>query len=141
MKSDRHPVALALPGLLALAVAGGAAAREEARPFQAERTDAVESCVDGAPIRFRAGDRRVLLDAVDAVAVGAALARRYPVIGRDGLAPDAILLWRKPEAGWLYVTLLANPARRTELCFTATFVAARFELTAPLLVKYFGAGG
>jgi hypothetical protein len=70
--------------------------------------------------------------------VGAALTRRYPVLDRDGLLPDAIVLWRKPVDGWLYVTLLANPAKPSDVCFTATFAASLFELTAALLSKYFG---
>ena len=38
------------------------------------------------------------------------------------------------------VTLLANPAKPADVCFTATFVADRFEITSALVVKYFGAG-
>ena len=92
------------------------------------------------PSRATARDRRVWLEAVDAAAVGSALTRRYPILDRDGLLPDAIVLWRKPVDGWLFVTLLANPGKPADVCFTATFSASRFELTAPLLVKYFGAG-
>lgn len=126
--------------LLAAAWIGPADAREDIRPFPAGRTATIESCVGGAPIQFRADDRRVVLEAVDAAAVGSALARRYPVLERDGLTPDGVVLWRKPQSGWLFVTLLANPAKPADRCFTATFVAERFEITAALLVKYFGAG-
>ena len=131
--------ALAFP-LLTAALIGAAHAREDARPFPAGRTATIDSCVGGVPIQFRADDRRVVLEAVDAAAVGAALARRYPVIERDGLVADGVVLWRKPHAGWLFVTLLANPAKPADVCFTATFVADRFDITAALLVKYFGAG-
>lgn len=135
-----RPVSRFTVALLAAALFGAAQAREDARPFPAGRTATIESCVGGAPIQFRADDRRVVLEAVDAAAVGAALARRYPVLERDGLVPNGVVLWRKPQAGWLFVTLLANPAKPADLCFTATFVAERFEITASLLVKYFGAG-
>jgi len=126
--------------LLAAAWLGTVQAREELRPFPGGRLAALDSCAGGASIRFQPEDRRVILEAVDAAAVGSALARRYPVIDRDGLLPDGIVLWRKPAAGWLFVTLLANPAQPTEVCFTATFVADRFDITAALLMKYFGAG-
>ena len=130
---------IALP-LLAAVATGGVDAREDTRPFPGGRANTIESCVGGAPIRFRPDDRRAWLEAADAAAVGAALTRRYPVLDRDGLLPDAIVLWRKPVDGWLYVTLLSNPAKPTDVCFTATFAASRFEPTAALLVKYFGAG-
>ena len=132
----RSLIALSVSAALAT---GGVGAREDTRPFPSGRADTIESCVGGAPIRFRADDRRAWLDAADAAAVGAALTRRYPVLDRDGLLPDAIVLWRKPVDGWLYVTLLANPAKPSDVCFTATFAASRFELTAALLNKYFGA--
>jgi hypothetical protein len=70
--------------------------------------------------------------------VSTALTRRYPMIEQHGLAPQGIALWRKPQAGWLYVSLLINPAKPGEACFTATFVADRFELTSALVEKYFG---
>ena len=130
---------IAWPLLAALTI-GSVDAREDTRPFPGGRANTIESCVGGASIQFRAEDRRAWLEAADAAAVGAALTRRYPVLDRDGLLPDAIVLWRKPVDGWIYVTLLANPAKSSDVCFTATFAASRFELTAPLLIKYFGAG-
>ena len=126
--------------LLAAVATGSVGAREEARPFPGGRASTIESCVGGSPIQFRPDDRRVWLEAVDAAAVGSALTRRYPMLDRDGLLPDGIVLWRKPVDGWLFVTLLANPGTPADVCFTATFAASRFELTAPLLIKYFGAG-
>ena len=126
--------------LLVAVATGGVDAREETRPLPGGRAATIESCVGGTPITFRPDDRRVWLEAVDAAAVASALTRRYPVLDRDGLLPDAIVLWRKPVDGWLFVTLLANPGKPADVCFTATFSASRFELTAPLLVKYFGAG-
>jgi len=126
--------------LLAAVATGSVGAREEGRPLPGGRASTIESCVGGSPIQFRPDDRRVWLEAVDAAAVGSALTRRYPMLERDGLLPDAIVLWRKSVDGWLFVTLLANPGKPADVCFTATFAASRFELTAPLLIKYFGAG-
>ena len=127
--------------LLALAALAGAAnALEDPRPVPVAGADGIESCVGGEPLRFAPGDRRALLDAFDAAAVSAALMRRYPVVERDGLAPQRLVLWNKPAAGWLYVAVIENPTRAREVCYTATFVAARLDVTGPLLVKYFGTG-
>lgn len=126
--------------LIAGSLVSGAQARDEERPFAAAIGDAIESCVDTSAIRFRKDDRRVILDSGDTVAVSAALTRRYPMVEHDGLAPQRIVLWRKPAIGWLYVALLVNPAKPGEICFTATFSAARFEMTASLVEKYFGVG-
>ncbi|MGZ5216394.1 MAG: hypothetical protein ACXWCU_20225 [Caldimonas sp.] len=126
--------------LVAAALAGAAEARDEPRPFAAAIGDAIESCVDSSTIRFRQEDRRAILDPADTVAVSTALMRRYPVVEQNGLAPQRIAVWRKPDAGWLYVALLVNPAKPGEVCFTATFVASKVDVTAQVLEKYFGAG-
>jgi hypothetical protein len=126
--------------LIAGSLMGAAQARDEERPFAAAIGDAIESCVDKSAIRFRKDDRRVILDSADTATVSAALTRRYPMVEQDGLTPQRVVLWRKPAAGWIYVALLVNPAKPGEICFTATFVASRFEITAPLVEKYFGAG-
>ena len=70
--------------------------------------------------------------------VGEALLRRYPAFAQGGLAPQAIVLWRKPGADWLYITLLINPGKPAEVCFTASFVAAKISITPVMLKKYFG---
>lgn len=124
--------------LLAATLADAALAREEARPGSAASAKSIESCVDRQAIRFGANDRRVVLDAADAASVSAALIRRYPVVEHDGLAPRRIVLWHKPDADWLYIALLENPSKPDEICFTATFVAGRFEVTPQMIVKYFG---
>jgi hypothetical protein len=125
---------------LVLATASAAAAaRDEPRAVAAAIADAIESCVDGTTLRFGNDERRALLDSVDTATVGEALLRRYPAFAQSGLAPQAIVLWRKPGAEWLYVTLLVNPGKPGEVCFTASFVAARIAATPVLLKKYFGA--
>ena len=100
----------------------------------------IEHCVGGPAIRFEPGARRALLDPSDAADVSAALVQRYPIVARDGLEPERIVLWRDPRAGWLYVALVTNPDDAEQVCFTATFSANRLPVTSPLLVKYFGAG-
>jgi len=120
-------------------VSGGpAGARDEPRPLAATIGDAIESCVDNATLRFGRDERRALLDSDDTETVGEALLRRYPAFAQSGLAPQAIVLWRKPGAEWLYITLLVNPGKPGEVCFTASFVAARIDVTPVMLKKYFG---
>lgn len=119
-------------------VCGAAHGRDEPRPFAAAIGDAIESCVDNATLRFGRDERRALLDSDDTETVGEALLRRYPAFAQVGLAPQAIVLWRKPGAEWLYITLLVNPGKPGEVCFTASFVAARIDVTPVMLKKYFG---
>jgi hypothetical protein len=126
-------------GIVAAAAAwSGASARDEPRPFAAAIGDAIESCVDRTTLRFGKDERRAILDATDTETVGEALARRYPAFAQSGLAPQAIVLWRKPGADWLYITLLINPGKPGEVCFTASFVAAKVAITPVMLKKYFG---
>jgi len=107
-------------------------------PFAAAIGNAIESCVDSTTLRFGKDERRAILDADDTETVGEALLRRYPAFAQGGLAPQAIVLWRKPGADWLYVTLLINPGKPGEVCFTASFVAAKIPITPVMLKKYFG---
>ena len=134
-----HPLRFAAGVVAAAAAACGTAnARDEPRPFAAAIGDAIESCVDSTTLRFGNDERRAILDAADTETVGEALLRRYPAFAQSGLAPQAIVLWRKPGADWLYVTLLVNPGKPGEVCFTASFVAARISITPVMLKKYFG---
>jgi len=123
---------------LLAAASDPAEARDEPRALAAGIGDAIESCVDSTTLRFGSGERRALLDPIDTEAVGEALLRRYPAFAQSGLAPQAIVLWRKPGADWLYLTLLVNPGKPGEVCFTASFVAARIAVTPVMLKKYFG---
>jgi hypothetical protein len=141
MAARRRTSRLLAGAAFAIAVAGGsgpAGARDEPRAVAAAIGDAIESCVDRTTLRFGSGERRALLDAADTETVGEALQRRYPAFAQSGLAPQAIVLWLKPGAEWLYVTLLVNPAKPGEVCFTASFVAARITMTPVMLKKYFG---
>ena len=136
--TSRKLAAAAVLAAAALAC-GGAIGRDEPRAYAAAIGDAIESCVDSTTLRFAAGERRAILDAEDTGTVGEALMRRYPAFAQVGFAPQAIVLWRKPGAEWLYVTLLVNPGKPGEVCFTASFVAARIAVTPVMLKKYFGA--
>ena len=133
-------------GVLAMAAAAATlastdaawSARDDAHRLPGNATT-IEHCVGGPAIRFEPGTRRALLEPADAADVSAALVQRYPIVARDGLAPERIVLWRHPRAGWLYVALVTNPDDVEQVCFTATFSAKRLPVTPPLLVKYFGA--
>jgi hypothetical protein len=98
---------------------------------------AIENCVSREWISFGSGDQSALLDADDHRVVSAALVRLYPVVERDGLAPPRLMLWQKRSGETLYVGLLPNPMKPSEACFTATFAAARFDMTLLLRRKYF----
>ena len=112
-------------------------ARDEPRPFAAAIGDAIESCVDSTTLRFGHDERRAILDAADTEAVGEALLRRYPAFAQSGLAPQAIVLWRKPGADWLYVTLLVNPGMPGEAAH-GELRRRRISITPVMLKKYFG---
>lgn len=97
----------------------------------------IESCVSHDTLEFSIGHNSALLDAEDRLQVSVALLQRYPMLQTDGFAPSHLLLWRRPGAEWVYVALLANPDKPSEMCFTATFAAGVFEQTPRLLKKYF----
>ena len=122
------------------ATCSDALAMDEERPVAASVGDSIPSCVGESVLRFVVDDRRVVLDDADATAVSAAIVLRYPMIEHDGLVPKTVLLWKQPRAGWVYLALLSNPDKGGEFCFTASFTASRFELTLPLLKKYFNVG-
>jgi hypothetical protein len=136
----RHRTLFAAASILALLATGPARGRDEVRPIAMAITDAIDSCVDSSSIRFRAQDKRALLEAADLDSVGTAIVRRYPMVEQDGLAPQGLVLWRKPGIGWVYVALLVNPSKAGEVCFTASFGADKFEMTPALIAKYFGSG-
>jgi hypothetical protein len=99
----------------------------------------IESCVSRDAIAFRSGDLSAVLDDQDHRAVSAAMARLYPVVERDGMTPQRWLLWQKRGGETVYVALLPNPQKPAEACFTATFSAARFDMT-PLLRRTYDLG-
>ncbi|WP_395699400.1 hypothetical protein [Aquabacterium sp.] len=120
----------ALTCLLATALVG------HAQPPDAALT--VESCVSKDRLQLAAPDPWVMLAEDEALTVFEQMMQRYPVLQRDGLVPSRIALWRRPDSGaWLYVTLLEDPSRSGEMCFTATVVARPLAITASLLRKYF----
>ena len=114
-------------------------AAEGALPLAAAVSREIASCVDAAPIRFGASDRHALLAASDADVVSAAIARRYPAVQQDGLLPRQLVLWKKPDAGWVFIGLLVAAPNAGRVCFTATFSAQPFSFTPDLVERYFGA--
>ena len=100
----------------------------------------IASCVSQASIELGTGDISAMLDDTDRDLVNSAMLERYPVLQRDGFMPSHILLWQKSGGELLYVALLANPQRPSEMCFTATFSATRFDFTQSLQRKYFVPG-
>lgn len=131
----RRPTTLAAAAAAALVV--GAALAAGTTPDDGAAATSIESCVSRDALAVRAGEPRTLLDAADRRRVHAAMVARYPVLLRDGVEPSHIVLWRRGAGEWLYVTLLADPARRGAPCYTATFAAGVFEFTGALLRKYF----
>jgi hypothetical protein len=125
----------------AMLTSSGALGRDEKRPAEMAVTDAIESCVGSPPIRFRDGDKRVLLESADSDAIAAAIVARYPMVEQDGNTPQGLVLWQQPKYSWVYVALLVDTAKPGEVCFTGSFEAAKFEMTAGLIDKYFGSGG
>lgn len=138
MKMSVSRVRLAALAAAAALSPAAVTAQELPRIFDKSGTHArIESCVSHDAIEFSIGQNSALLDAGDRLQVTVAMQRRYPALQADGFAPSHLLLWRRPGADWLFVALLANPDKPSEVCFTATFSAGVFELTPVLLKKYF----
>jgi hypothetical protein len=129
------PRPLPLVGAVLAVLCGVASAKEDL--LHARAQPPIESCVSRESISFGSGDQSALLDEADHRSVSAAMLKLYPVVERDGLAPARLLLWQKRSGETLYVALLPNPQKPSEACFTATFAAARFDMTLLLRRKYF----
>jgi len=97
----------------------------------------VESCVGSERFELHAGADSAVLDAQDRAGVQSAMLERYPAFGRDGAALAAVVLWRKPETGWVYLALKAHPDKPGKLCSAASFAAGVFDFSAALQRKYF----
>lgn len=99
------------------------------------------NCIGDDPLPIPPNGPKAWLDDADRGQVLAALWAKYPVLERDGLAPQALLLWRHPDGDWRYAALIADQRRAGQTCVAASFSAAVVEPTAGLLRKYFFAGG
>lgn len=97
----------------------------------------VETCVGAERYELQAGSDSVVLDEHDRAGVQSALLERYPAFGRDGAAIDAIVLWRKPGTGWVYLALRTHPDKPGRVCSAASFSAGVFGFSAALQRKYF----
>ena len=123
------------PGVLLAACLAGAAAPAAAEPAAVPPTY-VENCVHEETMEMHAGSDSALLDEEDRRGVQAAMLSRYRQLDA-GFAPSAIVLWRSPTFGWLYVALQPHPTKPGKVCSLATFSAPVFEFTGDLLRKYF----
>ena len=128
---------LVLPLVTLLVLLPALVLGKEDTPRSAAARGAIESCVSKAWIAMGSGDLSALLDEDDRRMVNAQLVRLYPVVEQDGLAPARLMLWQKRSGEVLYVALLPNPGKPGEACFTATFAAARVDMTLMLRRKYF----
>lgn len=98
----------------------------------------IDNCVTSARLTFKPGVTGAVLDAHDGAEVAAGIVRRYPMIERDGLYPQAVALWRPPKGEWVYATLSQKAHAPHAACFTANVDAATVDGTPTLIRKYFG---
>jgi hypothetical protein len=98
----------------------------------------IDNCVTSAQLAFKHGVNGAVLDAHDGAEVAASIVRRYPMIERDGLYPQAVALWRPPKGEWVYATLSQKAHAPNTACFTANVDAATVDGTPTLIRKYFG---
>jgi hypothetical protein len=126
---------------LALACGLGCALHAQADDAPpAPMTTYVENCVGSDIVELHAGIDSALLDEQELREIHAAMLARYQQLAGDGFAPTAIVLWRSPTFGWIYLALKSHADKPGKLCSVASFSAAQFELTSTLLRKYFLAG-
>ena len=121
----------------ALIVGWLAAARVLAAGAEDAPPTFVENCIHDETLELHAGHDSALLDEADRSEVQAAMVSRYRQLGADGFAPTAIVLWRSPSYGWLYLALKSHPTKPGKVCAMASFSAPAFEFTGALLRKYF----
>jgi hypothetical protein len=100
----------------------------------------IENCIGSDVVELHAGTDSALLDESERSQIHAAMLARFKQLAADGFAPTAIVLWRSPSFGWIYLALKSHAEKPGKLCSAASFSAAQFELTATLLRKYFLAG-
>jgi hypothetical protein len=132
------PLWLRLAIGLALASAAPAFAASAAPP--PATTTHIANCVGGNDrVAFQPGHTGALLDTRDRERVTREMFSRYPMLERDGLVPEGIVLWHKPRGDWLFATLLPHPERPGAWCFAAHVVADGFDLMPQLMKKYFPA--
>jgi hypothetical protein len=100
----------------------------------------IENCVGSDLSELHAGIDSALLDEADRAEVQAAMAARYAPLAGGGFAPTAIMLWRNPAFGWVYLALNSHPDKPGKVCSTGSFSAAAFGFSGTLLRKYFFSG-
>jgi hypothetical protein len=100
----------------------------------------IENCVGSDLIEVHAGTDSALLGDSDRAEVQAAMVARYAPLAGGGFAPAAIMLWRSPSFGWVYLALNSHPDKPGKVCSTGSFSAAAFGFSGTLLRKYFFSG-
>jgi hypothetical protein len=123
---------------IATGLVGAARAQENEAP--PDPVTFIENCAGDEAIELHAGTDSALLDEPDRAQIHSAMLARYKQLAADGFAPTAIVLWRSPSFGWIYLALKGQAGKPGKLCSAASFSAAQFELTGTLLRKYFLAG-
>jgi hypothetical protein len=100
----------------------------------------IEDCIGSNVVALHAGIDSALLDESERAQIHSAMLARFKPLAGDGFAPAAIVLWRSPSFGWVYLALKGHAEKPGKLCSAASFSAAQFEWTGTLLRKYFLAG-
>jgi hypothetical protein len=126
--------------LLALACGLSCMARAQADEAPLAPATTIENCVGSDVVELHAGTDSALLDEPERGQIHSAMLARYKQLAADGFAPTAIVLWRSPSFGWVYLALKGHADKPGKLCLAASFSAAQFDLTGTLLRKYFLAG-
>lgn len=128
--------------LVALGAALGAAGATTAALAQPLRAGplTVRSCAGSDVLEIDLRGDAAMLDEADRQGAAAAMLQRYPVLAQGVFEPVAIVLWRRPGAGWIYVALSTPQQPPPAWCFSATFAAQVFEFTPALQRKYFAVG-
>ena len=98
--------------------------------------DRIASCVSADHIRLAGVGASAFLDEADHKLVHAEMLERYPVVANDASPSTRTILWQKPTGDLIYVAVFDDPGGSGQACFTATFVATKFESALLMRRKY-----
>ena len=121
---------------LFVAIERGVQAIEPRRGSTGNVAASIENCISHDWIHFGERDQSAVLDDAVHRLVRAEMIRRYPVVAGDGFPSSRTLLWQAAAGELLYIALVDNPAQPGQACFSATFVAHKFDATLLLRRKY-----
>ena len=140
----RHPprrIARRLSTLLLLAGWGVTASAQTVAASGSPAGVPPSNCVGDDPLPMSSASPRAWLNESDRDEVLAALIARYPMLQRDGLDAQSVLLWRHPSGDWRYAALIPDLRTAGHTCVAASFSAAVIAPTDSMLRKYFFASG